>query len=293
MKRAVKFVDVFSSVPFKGNPVAVVLDAEGLTAEQMQQIARWTNLSETTFVLNPSDGNADYRVRIFTPRNEMVFAGHPTLGTAHALLEAGIVKVSDGKLVQECGVGLVNVSVTDDPTIGRSIAFDLPTAKFESFSSTQRFELEKVLACSNFSAWAPLFVNVGPALAVAQLQSADDVLSLSPDFSELTRFSERYGVVGLLVFGAYPSGGDAAIESRAFFPLLGVDEDPVCGSGNGGIAAFVHRTGQTALIGSRYISSQGAKVGRSGKVRISIDQAGDVTVGGQCVTCFDGKIRAC
>lgn len=291
MKRAIKEVDVFTATPYMGNPVAVVLDAEGLTSEQMRRIANWTNLSETTFVLPASDARADYRVRIFTPLAELPFAGHPTIGTAHALLEAGLVTPKHGRLLQECEVGLIPVLVADDQGEGQIISFYLPTPSFDALTASQAIELEKILRSPRLADQVPLFVNVGPAFIVAQLESADAVLELAPDIAELTRFSERNGIVGVLAFGAYPKGGKAAIEARAFFPVIGINEDPVCGSGNGAIAGFIAHTGQLATFGSEYLSSQGRKIGRSGTLQIAIEADGAIKVGGQSVTCIDGEIR--
>lgn len=141
-----KTVDVFTTVPFKGNPVAVVLNANGVTTEQMQQIARWTNLSETTFVVPATAEGADYHVRIFTPGAELPFAGHPTIGTAHALLEAGMIETKNGALVQQCGAGLINLKVEHASDGARWISFDLPEPKFGTLDDTQIKELEAILA---------------------------------------------------------------------------------------------------------------------------------------------------
>lgn len=290
MTRAMKQVDVFTAIPYTGNPVAVVLDGDGLGSEQMQRIANWTNLSETVFVLSASDARADYRVRIFTPLSELPFAGHPTIGTAHALLEAGLVTPKHGRLMQECEVGLVPVLVVDDEADGRIISFYLPAAGFGELTAVQSFALGNILHAPALADQSPLMVNVGPSFVVVQLQSADAVLDLSPDLAALTRFSEAHGVAGVLAFGPHPEGDNAAIEARAFFPILGINEDPVCGSGNGAIAAFIAHTGQVETFGAVYLSTQGQKVGRAGTIRIAIEQDGAIKVGGQSVTCIDGRI---
>ena len=142
---AYKTVDVFTTVPFKGNPVAVILDAKGLSTEQMQQIANWTNLSETTFIVPVTEEGADYHVRIFTPNAELPFAGHPTIGTAHALLEASLVKAREGKLVQQCGAGLVTLNIEQTTDGAQWIFFDLPTPKFSALDSDETAELESTL----------------------------------------------------------------------------------------------------------------------------------------------------
>lgn len=289
MTRAIKQVDVFTATPYTGNPLAVVLNGEGLGTEQMQRIANWTNLSETVFVLPPSDARADYRVRIFTPLSELPFAGHPTIGTAHALLEAGLVTPQNGKLMQECEVGLVPVLVADDDD-GQIISFYLPAAGFGGLTAVQTAALTDILHGPELADQSPLLVNVGPSFIVAQLQSADAVLDLSPDLAALTAFSKANGFAGVLAFGPHPKGGKAAIEARAFFPILGINEDPVCGSGNGAIAAFIAHTGQVETFGAAYLSTQGQKVGRSGTIRIAIEPDGAIKVGGQSVTCIDGQI---
>lgn len=290
MKVPFKQVDVFTSVPFGGNPVAVVMDATHLDTNQMQRIANWTNLSETTFVLPPMTTGADYRVRIFTPHAELPFAGHPTLGTAHALLEAGKIVPRSGRLIQECAAGLITLTVSALDDGARQIAFDLPSPRYVSLSVHQVVELEDILGVPIQGAHPPKVVTVGPAWTIVQLDSADSVLSLRPDMTRLAAFDLRMQSIGVVVFGAYPSDSDAAMEVRAFAPSHGVNEDPVCGSGNGAVAAFVKDAGLVATFGSRYISSQGAVVGRCGKLAISIKADGVIRVGGQSITCVDGFI---
>lgn len=288
MKLPFKQVDVFTSVPFGGNPVAVVLDARRLSESQMQRIANWTNLSETTFVLPPTQAEADYRVRIFTPRAELPFAGHPTLGTAHALLEAGKIAARDGRLTQECAAGLVAVTVSVGDSV--EIAFELPSPSFSPLSADQVDELEDIIGAAVLRSPPPKFVNVGPTWTVVQLADADTVLSLVPDMGRLSAFDRHAKSTGVAAFGAYAKGADAAMEVRAFAPSQGVNEDPVCGSGNGAVAAFVRDAGLVEAFGSTYTSSQGAVVGRSGKLSITIDASGVIRVGGQSVTCIDGTI---
>lgn len=290
MKLPFKQVDVFTSVPFGGNPVAVILDAQGLSESQMQRIANWTNLSETTFVLPPTQAEADYRVRIFTPRAELPFAGHPTLGTAHALLEAGKIAARNGRLTQECATGLIALTVSTADGDAVQIAFELPSPSFSPLSANQVDELEDIVGAAVLRAHPPKFVNVGPTWTVVQLADADTVLSLAPDMGRLSAFDQHTKSTGVVAFGAYAKGADAAMEVRAFAPSQGVNEDPVCGSGNGAVAAFVRDAGLVEAFGSTYTSSQGAVVGRSGKLSITIDASGVIRVGGQSVTCIDGTI---
>jgi PhzF family phenazine biosynthesis protein len=285
MKRSYKVVDVFTSRPFMGNPVAVILDAGGLGTQEMQAIAGWTNLSETTFVLPPTSREADYRLRIFTPRNELPFAGHPTLGSAHAILEAGrATPREDGRLVQECGMGLVALTVSGADT-DRRLSFELPPAKIGALGKADLNDLETILGCK--PKVEPGVVNVGPVWIIAQLEDADTVIALRPDLAKLAELERRLGVTGVTVFGAHRSG-DAAIEVRTFAPSSGVNEDPVCGSGNGSVAAFLWERGLLPSSGKDYLATQGRCVGRNGRIAVNFDAKGGIRIGGSCVTCIDG-----
>ncbi len=287
--RTYKVVDAFSARPFKGNPVAVVLDAEGLSDTDMQAIARWTNLSETTFVLPATDPAADYRLRIFTPRSELPFAGHPTLGSAHAIIEAGRARPRDGILVQECEQGLVRIAVEgEDDT--RTLVLSLPTATVTPLTPADVDELEAIIGAPIVRDVAPAIVDVGPVWVVAQLADANALLALTPDFARSATLEERLGATGLSLFGAHDSG-DAAIEVRSFAPSCGVDEDPVCGSGNGCVAVFRSLNGMLDPAGERYVAAQGCKVGRDGRIAVAVDANGNVEIGGRCVTSIDGTLR--
>jgi PhzF family phenazine biosynthesis protein len=282
-----KQVDVFTGVPFKGNPLAVVLKAEGLTGEQMQQIANWTNLSETAFVLPATSAAADYRVRIFTPVAELPFAGHPTIGTAHALLEAGLIEAHDGVLVQECGKGLVKLRVELDDGGRRWISFELPQPELTLLTDAEIVELEAILGCTVSREAPPRLIDVGARWIVAQLSDAQAVLAIRPDFARMKIQDAKARATGVVIFGECEPGSAARVEVRAFAPACGIDEDPVCGSGNGCMAAFVRATGQMPHFGERFVASQGKIVGRAGLLRIAID-ADRIEVGGMSVTCIDG-----
>lgn len=286
--RAYKVVDAFSALPFKGNPVAVVLDAEGLSTADMQAIAAWTNLSETTFLLPATVPDADYRLRIFTPRSELPFAGHPTLGSAHAAIEAGRASPRDGVLVQECGQGLVRIAVRGEDA-DRRLVLDLPAAKVTPLSADDVAELEAIIGAPVDRTLAPAIVDVGAVWVVARIPDADTVLNLAPDFARSAQFERRLGATGLSLFGAHVGDAATAIEVRSFAPSCGVDEDPVCGSGNGSVAVFRHLNDLAA--GGSYVAAQGSKVGRDGRIDVAIDADGRVTVGGACVTCVDGVLR--
>jgi PhzF family phenazine biosynthesis protein len=284
--RAYKVVDAFSDRPFSGNPVAVVLDSEGLSQTEMQAIAHWTNLSETTFVLPPINPAASYRLRIFTPRSELPFAGHPTLGSAHAILEAGRALPRDGVLLQECAQGLVRISVENEGK-DRCLVLDLPDAAITPLEPEDVDELEAILGASVNRYATPAIVNVGVVWIVAQVADADALLALQPDYARSARFERRLGATGLSLFGNH-SAGEAEIEVRSFAPSCGVDEDPVCGSGNGSIAVFRSLRGMLSTGRVRYIATQGRKVGRNGRIEVGVDGNGKVTIGGACVTCVDG-----
>ncbi len=284
--RDYKVVDVFTTRPLAGNPVAVVFDADGLVSEAMQAIASWTNLSETTFVLTPTTPAADYRLRIFTPRSELPFAGHPTLGSAHAILEAGRVKLREGdRLVQQCNVGLVDVTVADG-----EFTFALPGSHIEPLAAEDVAELERIVGGPLQHEAMPARVDVGPVWVILPMADAAAVLALKPDFARLAAFERRLGATGLCVFGRYPQGGEADIEVRAFAPSCGVDEDPVCGSGNASVAAYQWERGMLPPGGTAYLAAQGRCVGRDGRVRVQVDAGGKVRVGGACITCVDGQL---
>jgi PhzF family phenazine biosynthesis protein len=282
--RSVKFkqVDVFTRVPFRGNPVAVVLQAEGLSTEQMQRVAAWTNLSETTFVLPPASPAADYRLRIFTPRAELPFAGHPTIGSAHAVLEAGIAKAKNGKLKQECAAGILELQVD-----GETLWLDSPAATETGLEKKDLLSLEKALH-TNFKP-TPLIINVGPRWLIAELSDAKAVAALVPDMPALTELSNRLSIGGVTVYGA-STDGQSAVHVRSFAPAHGIPEDPVCGSGNISVAAYLKKSGQADRFGARYLARQGMQLGRDGQVSIRYD-GGKILLGGSAVTCVEGTLR--
>ncbi|WP_387491772.1 PhzF family phenazine biosynthesis protein [Photorhabdus sp. RM96S] len=284
-----KQVDVFTHRPFKGNPVAVVMDAKGLTPIQMQAIANWTNLSETTFVLPVENPLADYRVRIFTPGSELPFAGHPTIGTAHALLEAGLIQAREGRIVQECGAGLITLNITEMESGQQSITFELPEPAITLLSAEQIDRLESILSCPLDRALTPALIDVGARWIVAHTTGAEAVLAAEPDYAKLCEHDTQINVTGVCLYGAYCEGVEADIEVRSFAPSCGVNEDPVCGSGNGSVAAFM-RHHKVAMIDDKIVhSSQGKKLGRQGSVWLSHSD-GKIFVGGGAVTCINGTI---
>jgi PhzF family phenazine biosynthesis protein len=267
---------VFAETAYSGNPVAIVLDGDGLSTDEMARFANWTNLSETTFVLKPSDGaTADYRVRIFTPAQELPFAGHPTLGTCHAWLTAGGRTRDADVIVQECPAGLVHVRRTAD-----GLAFAAPPLRRSGPVEEALVErIAGILRIARAAIVAAEWVDNGPGWAAVLLRDADAVLALRPGFVDLD----------LGVVGAYPAGSPFAFEVRAFFPKDGATvEDPVTGSLNASLAEWLLRTGRAT---APYVASQGTVLGRSGRVHVSRDDAGTIWVGGATVTCVSGYVE--
>ncbi|MFC5430440.1 PhzF family phenazine biosynthesis protein [Paraburkholderia denitrificans] len=287
--RSVRFkqVDVFTLAPFKGNPLAVVFDADALDTAQMQAIARWTNLSETSFLLAPGDARADYRVRIFTTRGELPFAGHPTLGTAHALLESGYVPKTPGRLVQECGAGLVELAAREEG----AWAFAAPPMRVTPLPAAQYDALRAALRSDaiDFDA-APCAVNNGAPWLVVRFASADAVLALAPDLQAFTAIAESMGAHGLAAYGPHAAGGPATFEVRCLMTGLGNGEDPVTGSANAAIAMLLEQ--QNLRPGTRYTVRQGTVMGRDGRITIDYDdEAHKVWIGGASLTVIDGTCR--
>ncbi|GAA4682904.1 PhzF family phenazine biosynthesis protein [Frondihabitans cladoniiphilus] len=272
--RAFAQVDVFSSTPYLGNPVAVILDGDGLSEEEMLRVAKWTNLSETTFLLTPTDSDADYRVRIFTPGGELPFAGHPTLGSAHAWVENGGVPQRPDVIVQECQAGLVSLRRDEG-----ALSFQAPpTVRSGPIEAGYLADITTSFSLSVDDVVAHQWVDNGPGWCVIQLATAEEVLKLEPDLSSLPD-----AMVG--VIGAYPASSADTFEVRAFAPRIGVPEDPVCGSINASIGQWLIGEG---LFTSGYQVSQGQRLGRAGTIRIMPDEDGRVWVGGRTMTLFRG-----
>lgn len=271
-RRGFRQVDVFTSVPLLGNPVAVVLDAEGLSTEQMQEFCHWTNLSEATFVLPPEDPRADYAVRIFCPGRELPFAGHPTLGTCHAWLEAG-GQPKDEVIVQECGVGLVSIRRTD------RLAFAAP-ALLRSGPLEDPDRVAAALGLDPSEVIAHAWCDNGPGWQAVLVESAERVLEVRPD--PVLASGLDLGVVG-----PHPAGSPVALEVRAFFPGASgqVVEDPVTGSLQAALAQWLIGAG---LMPDRYVAAQGTVLGRAG--RVHVERLGeDIWIGGSSVTVLAGE----
>ena len=304
--RAFKQVDVFTATPYFGNPLAVVLDGRGLDDEAMQRFARWTNLSETTFLLPPADASADYRVRIFTPGGELPFAGHPTLGSCHGWLQAGGQPKSAEFIVQECQVGLVKIR--REPGTPR-LAFAAPPLRRSAPSPLQLAQAAAALGLKAQQILAAQLLDNGPVWLTLLLDSPQTVLQLTPDHLQLEKLDVKVGVVAAYpreeappliaranrearAFDTLEPAVAAAIaapdfEVRAFAASIGINEDPVTGSLNASLAQWLMAEGHAP---NRYLASQGVCLGRAGQVHIARDAAGQVWVGGGAVTCIDGQV---
>ena len=273
-------VDVFTAMPLLGNALAVVIDGEGLSDGAMASFARWTNLSETTFLLPPTDAAADYRVRIFTPGGELPFAGHPTLGSAHCWLAAGGKPKTKGELVQQCAIGLVRLK-RSGPAGKERLAFAAPPLKRSGPVEPElREQALRALRLPAEDVLDLVWVDNGPQWMAARLKSAAAVLALQPDFIAMKGL--KLGVVG-----AHPAGSPQQFEVRAFVPDLGVPEDPVTGSLNAGLALWLQEAG---LAPARYIAAQGAALGRAGRVHV-LREGEQTWIGGDVVPLIEGQVR--
>ncbi len=273
--RPFRQIDVFSAEPYRGNPLAVVLDAESLSEAQMQRFARWTNLSETTFVLAPTEPGADYRVRIFTPGGELPFAGHPTLGTCHAWLAAG-GRAQGETVVQQCAGGLVRIRRD-----GERLAFEAPPLRRSAPDPALLADVLAALGAEAGQVRASAWLDNGPHWLGLLFDSAASVLALAPDHAALKTLP-KVGVIGALAAGA-----ECAFEVRAFAASVGIAEDPVTGSLNASLAQWLIGDG---VAPARYIAAQGSCLDRAGRVHIERHDDGQVWVGGASVTCIEGHV---
>ena len=302
--RPFKQVDVFTATPYFGNPLAVVIDGSGLDDVAMQRFARWTNLSETTFLLRPTDPSADYRVRIFTPGGELPFAGHPTLGSCHSWLQAGGQPKSAEFIVQECQVGLVRIR---RETGTQRLAFAAPPLTRSEPDPALLAQVAQALGLQSTQILAAQLLDNGPTWLGLLLDSAEVVLQLTPNHQALEKLGMKVGVTAIyppeeappliaranreaLAFDMAVKESIAAapdLEVRAFAASIGVNEDPVTGSLHASLAQWLMADGYAP---ERYLASQGVCLGRAGQVHIERDAAGQVWVGGEVVTCVDGQV---
>lgn len=267
-------VDVFTATALLGNPLAVVHDGSGLDTERMAAFARWTNLSETTFLLPPTNPEADYRVRIFTPGGELPFAGHPTLGSCHVWLHAGGAPKRADTVVQECGIGLVAIRRGD------RLAFAAPATTVEPADAELLHRVHAALGLDPARVHDAAWLANGPRQLTLLLDSAATVLALKPDHAAL----KQYGKVG--VVGPHPAGGEFDFEVRFFAAAIGINEDPVTGSLNANIARWLIDTGRAP---TSYVAAQGAAMGRAGRIHVRRD-AEATWIGGDVAPCMAGTV---
>jgi PhzF family phenazine biosynthesis protein len=283
-----KQVDVFTARPLFGNPVAVVLGADGLAPAEMQRIANWTNLSETTFVLQAAPERA-YGLRIFTPQHELPFAGHPTIGSCHAVLEAGIVAGEDGRITQECGAGNLPLRVEGDGP-QRRIYVEAPEARFEGEFAELKQSLSAALGREPATHPAPTAFRNGPTWLFVPFERTADVSALQPDMSAVAKLSREHSITGIAAF-SFVDPGELAVHIRCFAPAFGVSEDPVTGSANAALPAYLVRHRLLERTGREYVATQATEMGRDGRVHVRVlDANGRSEIGGQAVTVVEGEI---
>jgi len=281
-------VDVFADRPGAGNPLAVVLDADHLDAAAMQRIAAWTNLAETTFLLPPTEPGADYRVRIFTTRQEIAFAGHPSIGSAHAAVAAGVCTARDGALLQQCQAGLLPIRCEDDG----AYSVRVPRSRIVRYADAADTALQRALGDAVRGALAPALVEGGRRWWLAELADAGAVRGMQPDSAAIATLAAETASLGLCVF-ARNERGDASGELvvRAFPLGVGIAEDPASGAANAAIAAFLDEAGALGSLGDAYLASQGREIGRDARLALRLDSERQVWVGGQCRTVISGSLR--
>lgn len=287
-------VDAFTHRPLYGNPAAVVFDADDLTGETMQRIAREMNLSETVFILKPTVPEADYRVRIFTPMSEMAFAGHPTVAAAHSVLARFPDKAGVSLLKQECGIGLVPVEVL----AGAHDKLLRMTQGEPSWTDTGLTAptVARMLGCAESDLAATPFqvVSTGVRWLIAQLSNFDAISKLEPDQGLIMRECKALRAAGITVFAERGDGGPVRIRVRTFAPGEGVAEDPVCGSGNGSVAAYIARHVHPDNVRGEYVAEQGIEIGRNGEVHASWERKGDtlrIRIAGEAAVSASGQLH--
>lgn len=283
-------LDVFSAVPYRGNPLAVVLDGDGLDDATMQQFAAWTNLSETTFLLPPTDPAADYRVRIFTPGGELAFAGHPTLGSCHAWLGTGGVPRTPGRVVQQCAKGLVPIRVGGGT--GAALAFAAPSLVRSAVAGDLLLQVAAALGLATDDIVAAQLLDNGTVWLGVLVADDAALHAVAPDHAALKKIGVKVGLAHIPyaklainnIANALPT---TELQVRAFAAATGIDEDPVTGSLNASLAQWLMDDGYAP---ERYVARQGQALGRDGRVAVARDADGQVWVGGDTVACIGGTV---
>ncbi|XP_031617663.1 uncharacterized protein LOC116337351 [Contarinia nasturtii] len=287
-------VDAFTNRPLYGNPAAVVFDADDIPAETMQKIAQEMNLSETVFILKPNHPDADYRVRIFTPKNELPFAGHPTVAAAHSVLARFSEKSSTKLLRQECGIGIVPVEVIRSDS-GTLLRMTQGTPEYRSVNLS-RDTMAMMLGCAERDLGEHPFevVSTGVPWLIVELTHFATISDLNPDLGLITQQCKALKAVGVTVFVDRSSGDRPRIRVRTFAPGEGIAEDPVCGSGNGSVLAYIVRYKHANEKTGAYVAEQGIEIGRDGEIHASWEQVHDtlqVRIGGEAAISVSGKLH--
>jgi PhzF family phenazine biosynthesis protein len=281
--------DVFAPRIGTGNPLAVILQADTLSTEQMQAIADWMNLAETTFVLAPSVPEADYRVRIFTTKKEIAFAGHPSIGTAHALLSQGLQPKTAGVLMQQCQAGVLPIRHRPGQ-VNNTLSVRVPSSKLVRFAHDGDALFNSILPSSQWTDLKPALVEGGRRWWLAELQDERSVRQFEPDSFAIKQLAEQTQSLGLCIF-ARRAAPESGLVVRAFPLGVGIFEDPASGAANAAIAAFLEETGNLAGLGRRYTVSQGREIGRDAVLTLEIDANRDVWVGGDCQTVIRSELN--
>jgi PhzF family phenazine biosynthesis protein len=280
--------DVFAPRIGTGNPLAVILQADGLNSGQMQAIADWMSLAETTFVLAPTVPEADYRVRIFTTKKEIAFAGHPSIGTAHALFSQGLVPKTTGVLMQECQAGVLPIRHQPGQA-NNTLSVRVPSSKLVRFAQDDDELFNSILPSNRWTDLKPALVEGGRRWWLAELESEACVRQFVPDSFAIKQLAEQTGSLGLCIFARRQAPASGLVV-RAFPLGVGIFEDPASGAANAAIAAFLEETGNLAGLGRRYTVSQGREIGRDAVLTLEIDANRDVWVGGDCQTVIRGEL---
>ncbi len=284
-----KQVDVFTRQPYQGNPVAVVLGAQDLSTQDMQRIAGWTGITSTTFVLPPSRSGADYRLRIFTPRGELPFAGHPTLGSAHALLESDASLSGKTRLMQECQAGLLELHINGEGS-ERKISVQVPQPKVSRVGVELSRRVGAALGAIGIEGEGARIINVGAQWLVMRLASEKAVHEVQPSLESISALSREAGTGGVTVF-SLSEAESHAVYLRTFAPEVGIPENPTCGSGNAAVGAYLLHARLLDETGHAYRANQGVELGRNGFVDVEVDaNTESIRIGGYCITCIDGHL---
>jgi PhzF family phenazine biosynthesis protein len=281
--------DVFAPRIGTGNPLAVILNADSLSTENMQAIASWMNLAETTFIVKPSSAEADYRVRIFTTQKEIAFAGHPSIGSAYVLLSQGLQPQTAGVLIQECAAGLLPIRYQPEQP-NNTLSVRVPSSKLLRYADNTDTLFASILACSAFADVKPALVEGGRRWWLAELQSEQAVRQFVPDSFAIKQLAEQTQSLGLCIF-ARRQTPESGLVVRAFPLGVGIFEDPASGAANAAIAAFLQETEQLKTLGNRYLVSQGREMGRDAVLSLEIDANNDVWVGGDCQNVIEGRLQ--